>query len=410
MTLTGRFGRLATSRAVGALVVAACTSGSGFVIAVAVARVSTVDETGRFAIAATAIVLATTLARSAVTDPLVVNPAGSPGLRQVGRASVIGLIGAVVIGLVALMLHSEYLLVGALTVHGLTLRECVRAVRVARGGMTAAVVVEATWLLAAGLGFGGTALGLWNGITAFTIWVGAGAVLGYAASAWQHFDVVPRWRATPVATSRSLAYATDTLIGSGVVQAVTWVATAIGGLTIAAALRGAGTLAGPVTVCLGAIRSLLIPRAVSRLEGGAGLRGLAQDTALLCVVASPGLVALGLMSALPPAIGRELLGETWPYVAPILTLTAVELLFQLIAATPESAHRALGCSGRILFVRSLSAIIRIPAVIAAAPHGITALVVTASIVTAANAALWWLSLLTAPRSSSPRDSRVHEPT
>ncbi|MEN0102301.1 MAG: hypothetical protein AAGC90_05185 [Curtobacterium sp.] len=401
MTVDGGVTARLRNRAVGALVVAACTSGSGFLVAIAVARVSTVDETGRFAIAAATIVLLTALARSAVTDPLVVHPSGSPELRLLGRASVLGLGGAVVAGVAAVLLRSEYLVVGALALHGITLRECARAVLVARGSTRAAASVEAVWLLAAAVSFGATTLGPWTAVTAFAVWAGTGSALGYASCVWQRFDVVPRWRATPVPTSRSVAFAADTLIGSGVVQLVTWVATAIGGLSVAAALRGAGTLAGPVTVGLGAVRSLLIPRAVSRLADGRGVRGLAGDTAVLCLVAAPALVVLAAAGSLPPSVGRALLGDTWPLVAPVLLCTAVELLFQLVASVPESAHRALGLSRRIVALRTVSAVVRVPAAVAAAPFGIGALVATSTVVTAVNAVAWWCSLLVVRHGSSP---------
>lgn len=384
-------------RSIGALIVALSTSASGFLVATAVARVASVEETGRFAVAVAAVALSTAIARSAVTDPLVVNPVGSAALTRIGRASSIGAAGAVVVGIAGLVTHSEYLLVGAITLHGLTIRECVRAVAVARGSCGAAVLVETTWLAVAVVAFVGTAVGSWSGLTAFAVWAGAGAVLGYVSAVRQRFDLLPAWRSTPVPTGRSLSFAADTVMGSGVVQLVTWVSAAAGGLTVAAALRGAGTLAGPVTVCLGAARSVLIPRAVSRLRSQGGLRGLRRDTVLLCLVASPGLVALAAAGALPAPAGEAVLGETWAFVAPILPLTALELLFQLVSAVPESAHRALGMSRRIVQLRAVSALLRLPAMISVIPIGIGAMAAMAAAVTALNAALWWAHLIHARR-------------
>ncbi|MFZ6991404.1 hypothetical protein ACO0E1_05895 [Curtobacterium sp. RRHDQ66] len=376
-------------RAVPALATSACTSAAGLLVAVAVARSSTVEETGRFGVAAAATLLVAALARSAVTDPLVVDGQRPDRLRRLGRASLIGLIGALVIAVAAVALRSEFLAVGALAVHGLTLRECVRAVHTARGRARSAVLIEAMLVGAGGIALTGTLLGLWGGVVAFGIWALAGATLGYVAVVRGGFAMSPKWSSTPVPTELSLSYAGDTLVGSGVVQLVTWVATAIGGLSIAAALRGAGTLAGPVTVTLTAARSVLIPRAVAHLQTGAGVPRLALDTVFLCAASLPLLAALAVV---PEPIGSALLGATWPFVAPVLALTAAELLFQLVAAVPEAAHRALGRGRRVLALRIGGAVVRVPVVVLAAPHGIVAVVLSAAVITLCNAIAWWASL------------------
>ncbi|GAA1494229.1 hypothetical protein [Curtobacterium herbarum] len=387
--------RSAGGRAAAALAVSALASLSGLLVAVAVARTSSTVDTGKYGIATSALLLVTALARSAVTDPLVADAGRTPsGTRSLGRASLIGVSGAVVLLGVGTTTVSEDLLIAAVAAHGLTVRECVRAVLVAIGSARTAVVLEATWAAASAVAFLGTLAGAWGGSVAFALWAGSGAVLGYVAAARTGSDLVPVWSRTPVPGERSVAFASDTLIGSGVVQLVTWIATAIGGLSIAAALRGAGTLAGPVTVGLSAARAVLIPRTLRHLESTGGVRGLVVDTALMTALALPALTAL---SFIPDPIGRALLGDTWRLVAPILPLTALELLFQLVAAVPESAHRALGRGGRIVAVRSGSAVVRIPVVVLAALSGLDAVVAAAAVVTMLSATAWWVSLATMSR-------------
>jgi O-antigen/teichoic acid export membrane protein len=389
--------RIVRGRAVPALAVSALASFSGFVVAVAVARTSTTADTGRYGIAAAAVFLVTASARSAVTDPLIADAHRHPShTRRLGRASLVGLLGAVVLLGVGTAVASEYLVIAALAVHGLTIRECVRAVLVATGSARTAVVLEAAWAAASASALAGTFSGVWGGTVAFTIWALSGALLGYVAAARTRSDLVPVWSRTPVPGRRSVAFASDTLVGSGVVQLVTWIATAIGGLAIAAALRGAGTLAGPVTVGLSAARAVLIPRALRHLGSSRGVRGLVRDTALMSGLALPALVFLAF---LPDAVGGSLLGATWLLVGPVLPLTATELWFQLVASVPEAAHRALGRGRRIVVVRSGSAVVRLPVVIAAAPHGIGAVVSAAALVTLLSATAWWWSLVTLSRPS-----------
>lgn len=398
-----RVGRLVRGRAVPALAVSALASVSGLLVAVAVARTSSVDDTGRFGVAVAAVLLVTALARSAVTDPLVADAARRPqNATRLGRASTIGLVGAVVVLAVGVTTSSVYLVLGALAVHGLTMRECIRVVLVAAGSARTAVTFEATWSVVAAAASVGALSGAWNGVSAFAIWALGGAALGYAATAWTHADAVPVWSRTPVATARSIAFASDTLIGSGVVQLVTWIATAIAGLSVAATLRGAGTLAGPVTVALSAARAVLIPRSVRHLGSGGALRRFAADAALMSGLALPALVGL---AAVPGSVGSALLGDTWHLVAPVLPLTAVELLFQLVASVPEAAHRALGIGRRILAVRCGTAVVRLPAVIAAAPYGIGAVVSVATVVTFLGAVAWWWSLAAVIRSSNTVHAR-----
>ena len=376
------------SRAIAALVVAACASVGGLLVAVAVARTSTVDETGRFGVAVAALVLVTSLVRSAVADPLIATDQRD-ALAELGRASWMGVAGALVVVVAGALLGSEYLLLGGIAVHGLAVRDCVRAVLVARGRSRLAVRVEVTWMLITAVGAGGAIVGIWSGPVAFAVWSGSGAFLGYVVAALTGTRIRPDWRATPIPDRRSIAFSGDTLIGTGVAQLVTWIAAAIGGLGVAAALRGAGTLAGPVTVGLTAARAVLIPRCVSGLGAGRGLRPLIADSARMCLLALP---ALALLSFLPEHIGRSLLGATWPLVAPILPLTAIELLFQLVAAVPEAGHRALGAGRRIVLMRCVTALIRIPVVVAVAPHGLHAVVLAAAAITAVGAGLQWTSL------------------
>lgn len=378
-----------------ALTVSALTSVSGLLVAVAVARTSSVDDTGRFGVAVAAVLLVTALARSAVTDPLVADAARHPGITgRLGRASAMGLVGSGVLLVIGLMTGSAYSVLGALAVHGLTMRDCIRAVLVATGSARTAVALEGSWTAASAAGSVGALTGTWDGTTAFAIWAVSGAVLGYVAAVSTRSDTVPVWSRTPVSSTRSIAFASDTLIGSGVVQLVTWIATAIAGLSVAAALRGAGTLAGPVTVALSAARAVLIPRSVRHLGSGSALRRFATDAALMAGLALPALVGLAFV---PGPVGRALLGETWNLVAPILPLTAVELLFQLVAAVPEAAHRALGVGRRIVAVRCGTAVVRLPAVVAAAPCGIGAVVSVATAVTVLGAVAWWWSLATVLR-------------
>jgi hypothetical protein len=387
-------------RGLAALTVAATTSLAGLLVSVAVARTCSVDETGRFAVATSALLLTGALARSAVAEPIITSRRAAVVPIALGRASWIGVVAAVVLVVAALVLRSDYLAVAGTAAHGWVVRECARAVLVARGRVRGACLSEGALALTTGVAAAGAMTGCWSGFTACCIWAAGGSALGYALAVGTRSDVRPGWRRTPVDSRQSLAFASDTLIGSGVVQIAGWIGAAVGGLSVAAALRGAGTLAGPVTVGLTAVRSVLLPRSTGAFRSDQPVRALARDAVLLTTAAAPPLIALAL---LPDRIGSAALGATWDLVAPILPVTAAELLFQLVASVPEAAHRAADARGRLVLLRSSAGVVRLLTVLVVAPMGVTAIVLTSLLVTAASAVAWWASLLSVrPRTVGER--------
>lgn len=388
MRLTMVATRLLRGRASGAFLTSGLASVSGLVVAVAVARTSTVSETGRFGIAVSAILLLGAVARSGAVDPVVVLARRPEDLRSLARASCIGLVGAVAVAVAAFALDSTWLAVSALASHGMVLRESIRAAQLARGSVSRVAVTEAVWAVSAVVASAGAITGLWSALSAFAAWSAAGAFLGYLSAALHRVDIVPSWRRSPVPTRRSASFMGDTLIGSGSVQASVWIATALGGLVIAGGVRGAGTLAGPVTVVLTAVRAVLIPRAVGHLSAPDGLSRLARDTVWMAVCVLP---FLAFLAFLPDGVGAALLGDTWEVVAPVMPLVAMELLFQLIAAPAEAAHRVTASERRILSIRAVLATVRITTTLVAAPFGLGAVMVAALATTAVGAGTQWVS-------------------
>lgn len=397
MGVTLRPLRVLRSRAVAALLITGCTSTSGLVIAVSVARTSTVTTTGQFGIAASVLLLLGALARSGGIDPLVVVARSHEDVRHLGRASSIALAGAVLIAVAAVVLGSSWLVVVAVAAHGVVLRECVRAAAVARGRTRRVAVIEFAATVVSVLAAAGALCGMWTAFAAFTASSLIGSVIGYVSVALHRADIMPAWKRFPVGSRRSASFIGDTLIGSGTVQASTWLAASVGGLVIAGGIRGAGTLAGPVTVALTAIRSVLLPRAVAHASAPNGLRRLAHDTLGMAALAAPFVAVLAFF---PSELGRALLGGTWRFVAPVTALVASELLLQVVAAPAEAAHRVSASDRRILSIRATLAAVRLVGVFVAAPHGLGAVLAAALLTTALGAIVQWSSLVGLRRTSS----------
>lgn len=403
--------RVLRSRAAGSLLITCLTSASGLVIAVAVARSSTVADTGRFGIAASVLLLLGAVARSGGVDPLVVLARRPEDIRSLGRASCIALVGAAIIAIAATALALPWLGVVAVAAHGAVLRECVRAAQIARGRVRLVALIELGTTVGAGIAATGALCGAWDAFTAFTVWAVVGSTLGYASAVVHRSDVAPVWKRSPMNAWRSASFMGDTLIGSGTVQASTWIATAVGGLPIAAGTRGAGTLAGPVTVVLTAIRSVLLPRAVAHSAAPDGLRRLVRDTLGMTALAAPFLVLLALF---PDRVGESLLGETWSIVHPVMPLVAFELLLQVAAAPAEALHRVSASDRRILAIRATLAAVRVASVALVAPFGLGAVLGAALGTTATGAVVQWCSVAALyrtrghlPQRTSPEHDRIN---
>lgn len=124
---------------------------------------------------------------------------------------------------------------------------------------------------------------------------------------------------------------------------------AIIGATAAAALRGAGTILGPLNVLMSAMPLAVIPEVARR---GYGLR----DTWRVLARLSFGMSALALLVGsmgfiIPDEIGHQLLGPSWAAVAPILPITGIEYAGLAWVSSVFSALRSQGESVALLRAR-----------------------------------------------------------
>lgn len=97
-----------------------------------------------------------------------------------------------------------------------------------------------------------------------------------------------------------------------------------------AAVRGAGTLLGPLSTLFSALQVVLLPE-MARLLGDHRLRLAAGQAVVMSIV-----VALwgGVLFLIPDSAGRELLGDTWSASRAVLIWATLELVMWAFASGP----------------------------------------------------------------------------
>jgi hypothetical protein len=125
------------------------------------------------------------------------------------------------------------------------------------------------------------------------------------------------------------------------------------GLPAAAALRGAGTVLGPVGIAMSAIPLAVVPHCV-RL--GFGPRQTWRFVAKFAAIMSAGALAVGVVGAmLPTDAGKVLLGDSWAIVSPLLPITGIEYAIVVWLSCLFAAMRAQGMSKSLLTSRIIYA-------------------------------------------------------
>ncbi|WP_214443661.1 MATE family efflux transporter, partial [Mycobacterium tuberculosis] len=108
----------------------------------------------------------------------------------------------------------------------------------------------------------------------------------------------------------------------------------VDGGRILGAVRGAGTLLGPLNLIATTVRSLLLPFLSRRNDvPGRQISAALRVAALQVAVLVPFLVAL---QFLPDTWGEQLLGDTWQLASQALLPLSIEAIFALIGAVANS--------------------------------------------------------------------------
>lgn len=305
---------------------------SNLALSVVVARASTTEAYGSFALAYSVYAIVLGVGRALASEPLVIahsHHESSAAVRRgggaAGAAVVVGAAAGVAVAAVGALLGGStgpVLVVMGVALPALLLQDALRYVGFVSRRPQVAAISDGLWLAA--FLAGALVMGASAPVTAVLGWWAACGLVGAVLS----MSVTPllpslrgglAWLRRHGRTGRRLT--AEFVLVQGGPQLVLLVTSLAGSLTDAAALRGAATLMGPAVVAAAGVGAATLPEAVRiradrhrlrRLVGGA--------TAAVALGSLAWGVAAG---SVPSSIGEQLLGDSWAVARDIVVPLAV---------------------------------------------------------------------------------------
>ncbi|ADG73666.1 hypothetical protein Cfla_0755 [Cellulomonas flavigena DSM 20109] len=350
------------------------------------------DEFGEYAAALLVCTIILGVVRAAVVDTALARGVDeAAGRRTSRRLSLLALVATVFVVALAITLASPYMGVLAPAIYGLVLLDYARITQSAMLDKRAAVTLSAAWSVPTATAAVVSFLLPLAPLLLFGIWALGGAAVGYWHAIRSDIIAAPAWPRQPTESRAALWFTLDYAAGSGGAALSTIGLGAFLGAPALGALRGAGTVLGPINILSSTVRSLMIRRLAAmslvgpKHELASAVRATIALSALLIGIAA---VAV----AVPDSIGVAVLGETWAVARPALPAIALEAVLGFVSSVPAAGHRAALAGRRTLVLRLATGIPRPVIVIAV---GISAGVVAAAWamagIAAVNAAIWWAS-------------------
>lgn len=369
-------------------------SASSLLLAVALARASTVQEFGEFALAMVMYLFAIGLIRSAVTDTILSSVRTRQNLRRgFERASVGGFVGAALFATAGLLMPSHYFLIVGLSLPGLVALDYIRVTYTSMYRSGTAMLLGLGW----GICVGGVSIAAiltpLSPTFVFAMWGCSGALIGAIAWAATRMPLWPRWQKNLSETRAAAWFSLDYVAGSGGSLLSTSLVGALVGAPVIAALRGAGTLLGPVNLVSTTARSLVLPYLTNARKGGG------DNERRSAIVVTVGLVLAVMPLAavvvfLPSNIGVEVLGATWLIAQPIILPLAIESLAALGGSIAAAGHRSQFAGARAVVLRlSVGGLRPFVVVVAGTNFGAGGAAWSMAILSIVNLGLWWGSYI-----------------
>lgn len=381
-----------SGRSRSALLIDLLSSLGNFALSIAIARNASISELGQFALAFAVYALNTGLIRSAIAEPLSAKMLDASDFRRsAGRPSLMGILFGMVSIAVGVAVNNPYLVIAGWSMHGCSLYDYIKLLNQATLNAKVATLQEASWLvLSIGSGIL-TLTGILTPLGGFACWIGSSAFLGYAFATFLKTEIRPSWACSLVPSRTSFAFGLDFLLGSGTAQISMTVLAGTAGNVVVGAIRGAGTLFGPVTIIVNSARLLLIP-VISRHRATKSSDLMRMSVLVSILLVSASLALAGMVCLLPASVGGLLLGDNWRFAAPLLPCLALELVFAAASTVPFAGHRSHDRGKRTLLLRGVMAPIRLLSVIGfGVGFGALGAVTAMACVSALGTAVWWFS-------------------
>lgn len=325
---------------------------SNFALVVMVARTTSPEVFGAFAIAYSLSLLLTGVLRGVIGEALAVTLANRQVSREstspaLGAAVVVGITGGLVFAIAGALwphdLLGRWLLLFAVAVPLLVFQDAVRFVGFAAHRPSVAILSDGVWL--------GLQLLAWLALATFSELTGEGLLITWWLAAGTAGAVLLRAIGPPAIPSGikwlaenrrlSLSFGAEYLLHSGTVQAAVYAVGFVAGLPAAGSLRAAESLFGPVRSAGAGLSAVALPQAIRRLSE----QGIEVLRRFAYLVASAGsglaILALVVLWTLPDDLGRSLLGETWPTASTVIPAVGIAMVGTMATIGARLGLRAL---------------------------------------------------------------------
>lgn len=346
------------SRAVWNIADQALSSLSNAAMSIVVAKLTTEDDFGRFALAFSVFSFTSGLAKAATATPYVIAStsvghllARRRGADAAGLATLIGLASGLICIAFALLVPTQYspaLLAMGAVLPGLFLQDFWRSALIARGRPDGATMNDLLWVVLQVACFvGAITLGRRDPVTFILAWGLPGWIAaGYGVFQWtrgpRFGGVHHYWRET-LGNARFLISEYVAVMGS--IQVASLLLPMVTSAAVVGAIRGSMTLLGPLNIFSFALSTFAL---TELLRHGTPTGKRATRTALLvtAVLLAIDLVWGLILIFLPAAWGNQVLGATWSGTSAIMLPMVLNTVFVAMSTGPIAAMRALSDTRR----------------------------------------------------------------
>lgn len=365
---------------------------TSLLLAVAIARASDAWQFGQFSIAMAIYLFAIGLIRAAITETtLSVKPGEDVNDRGFRRSSLVSILAAVGMLVIGLAVGNNYLVILAVTFNGLVCLDYLRTVEAALYLARTALVQGSLWSAATTVVCVVSFVAHIDAMVIFALWAASGAMIGYFSALAVGLSLLPSWGRHRAETRAAILFSLDYVAGSGGSALSTALLGVTSSPTTVGALRGAGTILGPVGLLSTTVRSLIIPY-LTRARQLGGRHEFSRAAIIAFLLGIILTVPAVLLCLIPDPVGSALLGSTWTAAAPLLPALAIESVLALIGNIAAAGHRSRLAGARSLALRLSVGIPRPFLIVAAAAlWGAFGAAWAMAVLSLLNCVIWWIS-------------------
>lgn len=340
------------------------SSVSNAFIVIGVARVSTVTAFGVTAIFMTILTAAVAICRGLLGTPLLLAGRGEPEKRaaDLNHSALIAAlsgasVGAAILAIGALIGDTWTALAIAVACPVVMVQDTFRFAAIAARTPGRAVAWDGLWAAGSAVVLAMTWSALGGLTTNQVLWAWTGLALASLVGLLMTTPGATRFRPglrVWWAESRAdrIRYGAEAGVGATSALLVVAIATAFVGASAAAALRGAETVLGPLSILFSAIPLAVVPDAVRDNDPQRTWRTLRLIATLMSTLA----LAIGAASlALPDSWGELALGDSWQVVSPLLPIIGLEYAALAWVSVSYTGLKAAGRSRALMNLRAIHA-------------------------------------------------------